>query len=203
MSNLLQDTKPIAGIQVMKYISVDSGITWIMADIPPGPSISQDITPKFKYIVTNIGNNTLTNITLFDNVFGQITTPTNILNSEQSFEVIIAKAWKPGQHQNVAIATGTFEGKDYIDTAVANYCGLEPSIQIIKYVSVDNGATWIDANSPPGPLLPSNIKPKFKYVVNNKGNTLLKNISVEDNILGLIGTIPTLAANESYEFIML
>jgi len=77
-----------------------------------------------------------------------------------------------------------------------------PEIQIKKFVSVDEGQTWNDAQTRPGPLLPNGITVQFKYVVTNIGNVPFTNIIITDDVLGQISTIPSLAVGETQEFIV-
>ncbi len=77
-----------------------------------------------------------------------------------------------------------------------------PAISIAKYVSVDDGATWLTANTPPGPLLPDGMTAMFKYVVTNTGNTPLVNVTVTDSVIGEIATGITLAVGESQTWIV-
>ena len=61
----------------------------------------------------------------------------------------------------------------YINQNFGNQQGL-PSIDVEKYVSVDGGTTWEDADAAPGPLmLSSGTNPQFKFVVTNTGNVAL------------------------------
>jgi uncharacterized repeat protein (TIGR01451 family) len=55
-------------------------------------------------------------------------------------------------------------------------------ITIEKFVSVDGGTTWVDADSPTGPTLvnTANTDPKFKLVVINTGNVEVTDIEVTD-----------------------
>jgi hypothetical protein len=57
-----------------------------------------------------------------------------------------------------------------------------PAIDIEKYVSVNNGQTWVDADSPTGPTLvnTAGIDPWFKLVVTNTGNVTLTDVIVTD-----------------------
>ena len=76
-------------IQIEKFVSVDEGKTWEPADTPPGPFLAPDIEPQFRFIVTNIGNVTLTDIEIVDDVLGLIGT-IETLNSGNSEEFIIS-----------------------------------------------------------------------------------------------------------------
>lgn len=75
-----------------------------------------------------------------------------------------------------------------------------PSIKIVKQVSIDGGANWLDADEAYGPELIGD-QPKFRFWVTNTGNVTLENIVIEDNVFGHIGTITALAAGASDGFI--
>lgn len=78
-----------------------------------------------------------------------------------------------------------------------------PSILIQKYVSINGGATWIDADTPPGPLLPPQTTPLLiRFVVLNNGQVTLSNIVVTDSVYGLIGAIPSLPPGAQFEWIL-
>lgn len=55
-----------------------------------------------------------------------------------------------------------------------------PAIQVVKEVSVDGGSNWVDANSTPGPPLPTGTDPQFRFTVTNTGNTSLSNLGLSD-----------------------
>lgn len=193
-----------AGVGLKKYVSPDGGITWVESDTPPGPTIPSNISPKFKFIISNTGNTPLTDIHLTDSVYGAIV----ILPSMEPGEVdefVITVPWEEGLHENTATFTATaYNERELSITAHAFYTGSEvprPAIQIIKYVSVDNGITWLDANTAPGPLLPAGINLKFKYVVTNTGNVALSDVVVTDDVLGEIATVASLAVGETESWI--
>ncbi len=191
-------------ITVKKYVSPDEGTTWFDADIPPGPTVYSNIQPQFKFVVTNTGNVPLTLVSLTDSVYGVISVGGN-LSEGSSFTTVITRPWSEGQHENQATATGNYGESTVSSSDYAHYFGAEittPGINIEKFVSVDNGVTWIHANTSPGPLLPTGFTPKFKYVVTNVGNQILTNINVNDNVLGPIGTLPELAIGESFQWIV-
>lgn len=68
-----------------------------------------------------------------------------------------------------------------------------PSINIDKFISVNGGATYQKAEVAPFPTLPAGTNPMYKYVVTNTGNVTLKNVSVNDSVLGSISLGGTLA----------
>ncbi len=189
-------------IQVVKYVSPDGGTTWLDANTPPGPTIFSNVAPQFQFVVTNIGNEDLTDVTVSDNVYGAIGA-VPLLVTGQSTVFYYTAAWSAGLHANTATTTGVFNGETVSDQNPAFYTGVEavPEISIKKYVSPDNGATWFDANTPPGPTIPADTLPQFKFVVTNTGNVALTNIAINDSVYGLIALLAGLAAGSSAEFI--
>ena len=186
-------------IDIEKYVSVDGGTAWVDADTPPGPHLLTGMNPKFKFLVTNTGNATLTNITLTDTDFGTITIPTTSLNPGNSFEVILTGTWAAGQHSNTATVNGVHNNINYSDSDPAHYYGTTASIDIKKYISTDGGVSWEDANFPPGPSLNTGTNPKFKFAVTNTGNSTLTNITLTDTVYGIL-SIPTTSLNPGEHF---
>lgn len=77
----------------------------------------------------------------------------------------------------------------------------EPGIDLKKFVSVDGGVTWHDADSLEGAPTIADIAPQFKFVVKNTGNVTLQNISVHDDQFGVIKeALPALAPGETVEY---
>ena len=121
---------------------VDS-LTWYDADFPPGLQVpvgrcdccSSDCTCDccntcdvyYKFVVTNVGNVTLNNISLVDSVY-DVTgcqVPAS-LEPGESFECIIGpfKA-EEGEHTDTATATGYFNDTSYEDSDDAYYFGYQ------------------------------------------------------------------------------
>jgi len=188
-------------IDIEKYVSPDNGVTWFDADAAPGPTIPQGTNPQFRFVVTNTGTTTLTNIQVNDTVYGLIGNLPS-LAAGASYEWIITRPWQLGQHVNIATVIGDYEDQTYSDTDPAHYFGGIPSIDVEKYVSPDNGVTWFDADAAPGPTIPQGTDPQFKYVVTNDGAVNLIDVQVNDNVYGLIGTLPSLAPGASFEWII-
>ena len=78
-----------------------------------------------------------------------------------------------------------------------------PLIDVEKFVSVDGGNTYYDADSPQGPLLLEGTDPLFKFQVTNTGNVTLHNVNVSDSDFDLtaFNSIGTLAPGELQEFV--
>lgn len=179
-------------IYVSKEVSPDNGITWYDANTAPGPNVPEEISPRFRFRVINIGNVILTNVVVDDNIYGLIFEDIS-LEVGQTLTTIITTPWLQGQQVNTATATCD-EGVTDQDSAY--WFGLEaptPEITVLKEVSPDNGVTWLDADTPPGPDIPYDILPRFKFTVTNNGPVPLNNVLVTDDIYGEIGTVTTLA----------
>jgi hypothetical protein len=65
----------------------------------------------------------------------------------------------------------------------------DAKIDLTKYVSIDGGSTWIDANTPTGPSLSATagINPQFKYTALNDGNVTLTDVTLTDPTYDLNG----------------
>ncbi|MEA1866066.1 MAG: hypothetical protein U9N46_12925, partial [Euryarchaeota archaeon] len=189
-------------IDVEKYVSVDGGTNWDDADNPTGPYMLSGTDPQFKFVVTNTGNVELTGISLTDTDFDLSgCTLTDPLAADASFDCSVTGTWAAGQHTDTATVTGDFDGQTYSDTDDANYYGASPSIDVEKYVSVDGGTNWDDADDPTGPYMLSGTNPQFKFVVTNTGNVELTGISLTDSDFDLSGCTVTdpLAVGASFE----
>ena len=171
-------------INVIKQISGDN-TTWLDADVPPGLIVTIGSKVYFRFNVTNTGNVVLSNITLTDNTYNLkcASVPSSLAPGASFVYYYGPISAKSGQHTNIAIATGAFSNITYADTDNANYNGtkaVKPSICIVKYVSVDCGKSWSDANCAPGPTILAGKSVYFKFEVKNTGNVALSDISLED-----------------------
>ena len=72
---------------------------------------------------------------------------------------------------------------------------IHPDIDIEKYVSVDGGITWEDADTSPGPTALGNSV-SFRVVVCNNGTDDLTNVVVNDTDFTFTGVATSLAAGE-------
>ena len=90
-----------------------------------------------------------------------------------------------GRINNVATADSN-ETPPFTDAEAVTVV-YDPRIDLVKWVSVDNGVTWVDANSPTGPTLSSTqpLGPLYKCSVTNTGNITLPGVSVTDSVYDL------------------
>jgi hypothetical protein len=193
-------------IDVEKFVSVD-GITWLDADDAPGPDVDPASQVSFRFVVTNVGNVPLESVTLTDDSLdGSACLIPTTLEPEAAAECVVGPlAAAEGQHVNVATATALFAGETISDTDAAHYfSGDLPAIDVEKYVSVDNGATWRDADSAPGPDVQPEMNVLFRLVVTNTGNVPLSAITLSDTMFDTSGCPlpPTLQPGAPVECIL-
>jgi uncharacterized repeat protein (TIGR01451 family) len=186
-------------IDLIKYVSVNNQTSWDDANSPPGPSILVGKDVYFKFRIENTGNVTLTGITLTDSVYNLAgITPAlpASLAAGAVYEGIIGPiAATAGGHTNTGNATAYWEANPVSDTDPANYFGSALTIDLIKYVSVNNQTSWDDANSPPGPSILVGKDVYFKFRIENTGNVTLTGITLTDTVYNLTGITPALPAS--------
>jgi Ca2+-binding RTX toxin-like protein len=217
---------PIAdepSLDLEKYVSINGGQTWQDADSLTGEYLAHNtFDPQFKFVVTNTGNVDLRNITLADSDFdlNGIAEGTSLnldyLAKGATYELNLTAPWQEGQHTNTAVVSTTYQNLVNQTLVVkdqdsANYFGAKAEIDVEKYISIDDGQTWLDADDATGPGISSCTKPQFKFVVKNIGNVDLSNVTLDDNrfrLDGLTGdtvkgdctyTIDSLAIGDSVE----
>ena len=193
-------------IDLTKYVSVGNTTSWDDANSPSGPIAFVGDQVYFKFVMRNTGNVSLSNVTLRDSVYSitSCSIPAT-LALDASFECVIGPfAATKDQHTNTGTASGVYGIKTVTDTDSANYFGAAPSVDIEKFVSVDEKATWVDADAPPGPNARVATNVYFKFVVKNTGNVALSNVTLSDNLYSTSTcTVPaTLAAGASYECVI-
>jgi uncharacterized repeat protein (TIGR01451 family) len=151
---------------------------------------------NFSFTVTNQGTVTLTNVVVTDVTTGLNTTlasldpgKTAVLESTYILQQsdLDSNGGGDGRVENTAtadsdqtIAVTDLEGVTVIYDA---------QIDLTKYVSVDDGATWEDANIPTGPSLSSaaGINPLYKYTALNDGTVTLQDLTLTDGDYDLNG----------------
>ncbi len=151
---------------------------------------------NYSFTVTNLGNVTLTNINVVDGLTGlsehlDSLAPgdTQVYTSSYALTQLDLDTDGGGNRQIENYATVTtnetgpltdFEGVTVIYDA---------QIDLTKYVSVDQGITWFDANTPTGPTLSSTagINPLFKYSTLNNGTVTLQDVTLTDAAYDLNG----------------
>ena len=172
-------------IDIEKYVNAED------ADDPTGPIVLVGSTVTFTLIIENTGDCTLTNVSVDDDVLGHIGTIASLAAGGTATMTVTASA-TAGQYENLATVTGTPPvGPDVTDDDPGHYFGADPAIDIEKYVNGD------DADTPTGPVVLVGSTVTFRFDIENTGNVPLTDVSVDDDILGHIGTVAFLDVGET------
>ena len=171
-------------ISVEKYVSIDGGTTYQESDAAPGIDAELGGETHFRFVVTNTGNTELTDISLVDDAYElENCTVPQTLAPQTFFECAIGPfAVEAGQHINIATATAHYEDMLISTQDSAYYWGGDrPQLQVFKFVTINDGATWIDANVAPGPQVDPGDNVAFRFVIFNTGNVTLSEITLSDD----------------------
>jgi len=206
--------------------SDDADVTY--TDVLPDISIAKTANPTsvpetggnvtFTFLVTNHNAEAVTLTSLSDDVFGDLNgqgtcaVPQPLAGNGGTYTCTITK-WIAGDyesgvsHENTATAVASDNDGNSdtaSDDATVAFTNVTASIDVEKYVSVNGGTTWVDADAAPGPTLLEGANPQFKFVVTNTGNVELGSVSLTDSDFALAGcTIPsTLAVGASFECVI-
>ena len=165
----------------MPAIEIEKSTNGIDADDPTGPTILEGQTVTWEYIVTNIGNVDLTNVTVTDDQGVTVSCSQSTLIVGGTMTCTASGTATANQYANV----GTAEG-DYIDpndgttttvndTDPSHYFGADPSLDIEKWTQGQ------DADNATGPYIEVDDVVYWLYTVTNTGNVDLTNVVVTDN----------------------
>jgi hypothetical protein len=187
-------------IDIEKYVSVDGGTSWEDADTAPFPTAVVGNNVWFYVTVCNNGSTNLTDILVSDTdfTFAGIATSLGVGVCDNSTIVTVPAV--AGLQYDLADVTGTPPvGPNVTDNDPASYTGLTPDIDIEKFVSVDGGLNWEDADSAPGPTAIVGNDVWFKVVVCNNGTGDLTSVVVTDTDFTFTGVAASLAVGECDE----
>lgn len=165
-----------AGIDIEKATNGDD------ADLPPGPTIAVGGTVDWTYVVTNVGNQTLSSIAVVDDQGLTVTCPPGDLAPGASLTCTAGGTAATGQYRNLGTATaqpvdggGSPVGPPVSDSDPSHYLGVASGVDIEK---ATNG---IDADVAPGPTIEPDAPVTWTYVVTNVGTNALSQIAVTDD----------------------
>jgi hypothetical protein len=155
----------------------------------------------YSYTVTATGTANLTNVTVTDPLPG-LSDITCLINNPIPFLAagatetctatyqITQADINAGQRYN--IATADSDQTDPVQDTETVPIPQVPAIDVEKYVSVDGGANWVDADDLTGPFFICDTDPQFRFVVTNTGNVDLTGITLTDSDFDLSGcTVPS------------
>jgi uncharacterized repeat protein (TIGR01451 family) len=145
------------------------------------------------YTITNTGNVDVADIAVSDDQEPGLSCGQSLLAIGASFSCTLAGTAGGGQYANLGTASGVYASAVVSDTDPSHYVGAQPAIDLEKHT---NGS---DADTPPGPRIPTGEPVTWTYVVTNTGNVDLTDLVVtDDQEAGLDCTRSLLAVNESF-----
>ncbi len=162
------------------------------ATAPTTPT-GQPVT--WQYVVSNVGNVQLDGVSIADDGQGTITCPSTplVVGQTVTCERTDAAAL-PDLHTNTASASATGpNGSVSSPPDSASYFGVSSQL------TVDVTTNGIAASAAPGPFLAIDDPVTWTYLVTNRGNTDLIDVTLADDVVGVITNCPstTLAAGAS------
>ncbi|MFD1344367.1 DUF7507 domain-containing protein [Litorisediminicola beolgyonensis] len=158
----------------------------------------------YEVTVENTGNITLTNVDLDDSLLNTVVAEDLVLapGESRTFNTGLVYILKQEDFDNggntadnciLNVVTGTSDQTDDV-VVIGEVCDrlvITPLVDIEKYVSVDGGTTFSDADSPTGPEvnLVGDAMADFRVVVRNDGNITLTDVTITDTTLSNGGSV--------------
>jgi len=193
-------------IELLKQVSLD-GVNFFDADDPGGLDVPVGIVgltdATYRFIVTNIGTEALTNVLVEDATLGISQTiadlgigESRIIESGDAGFGSLYQAMRcggtPGNKANIATVTadGVNTGVPVSDDNPANVrCITGPEILLLKQVSLD-GITYFDADTAEtGPTGLLGADATYRLIVRNIGDEDLINVLINDSTLGIVNGV--------------
>lgn len=163
-------------------INIEKSTNGEDADTVPGPLLLVGSPVTWEYVITNGGNVPLGNLVVSDS---QGVTPLYIQGDSNNDSMLdTGETWIyratataiEGQYTNNGFVTGTPQvGADVSDEDASHYFGVRAAIDVQKHT---NG---VDADVPTGPIIRVGDPVTWTYIVENRGNITLTNVTVTDN----------------------
>lgn len=183
-------------LSIVKEISVDGGTTWY-DDAPPPQPYPADAW--YRLTVTNDGTAPLEDVTVddptlavMDYVIGTLAVGESAVLTENEIPELyyMDRCTSGGTFMNSASAAGTsadYPFEQVNDSDMANLeCIGDPMVELDKEISVDGGATYVDAddlNTAAIALAPAHAH--YRLIIRNVGSVALTNIVVNDPTLSV------------------
>ncbi|HEX6899698.1 MAG TPA: hypothetical protein VF789_08295 [Thermoanaerobaculia bacterium] len=125
-------------------LSLEKATNGVDADLPPGPSILVGSPVAWTYTVTNLGAETLTNVTVTDNQGVTVTCPADTLGSGESMVCTAGGVAVEGQYENIGTVTATSSAPEPIAASDrSHYFGVVPMPAV---AATKTAALAVDAN---------------------------------------------------------
>ncbi|HKV08037.1 MAG TPA: hypothetical protein VJ725_07875, partial [Thermoanaerobaculia bacterium] len=177
--------------QVQAAVDLEKATNGVDADTAPGPFLPVGAAVLWTYTVTNIGADTLTDVTVTDDQGVAVACPKTTLLAGESMTCTGNGTAQPGQYANVGTVTASLPDESTAGDS-------DPSHYFGQVLSLEKATNGVDADLPPGPVLPVGSPVSWTYEVANPGPGTVTNLAVTDD-QGVVVTCPgtVLAAGES------
>jgi len=192
-------------------LTVDKTTNGLAASVAPGDFVRMGDLVEWTYVVTNMSNTTLIDVSVTDDPAADISclggNPISSLapGAQVTCTASVASSTVLGQFRNEVTATGTpvDEFGDPVTgpgltapvaTDSSHFFGWDASIEVVKAVdAVDPAAPSVaeDAQTSPGPIRPQGAEIVWTYRVTNTGFSPLTAIAVVDDDSAAVISCPT------------
>ncbi|HWR67169.1 MAG TPA: hypothetical protein VN364_13710 [Bellilinea sp.] len=165
------------GLTITFDISLNNANSWLDGSITPIPTLLSGFNPLYRLTILNNGNVRIEGIQVTDDELPLMgcETPVN-LDSGSSKVCTALSVWSSGAHVFNISTHAEFsdsQGNSWTadDAKSAHYFGAVPTLSLTNEISLNSGATWLPADTAPGPyLLESVDQPQFRLTLTNSGN---------------------------------
>ncbi|MCA1732011.1 MAG: DUF11 domain-containing protein, partial [Acidobacteria bacterium] len=177
--------------QAAAVVMIEKSTNGFDADTPPGPSIPAGSAVDWEYVITNIGTESLTDVTVSDDQGVTVTCPGTPLAAGESMTCTASGVAQTGQYANLGTVTATLPSEEGVaDSDPSHYYG--QTLLLVKRTNEVESATA------PGPVLVPGSTVTWTYEVTNPGPATVTGLLVTDD-QGVTVSCPetTLAGGES------
>jgi uncharacterized repeat protein (TIGR01451 family) len=177
--------------QAQAAVTLEKDTDGFDADVAPGPSLPVGATVTWSYVVTNVGSDPLTDITVTDDQGVAVSCPGTDLAPGASLTCTASGTVQPGQYANLGTVTATLP-----DESVSG--ASDPSHYFGQLLVLQKATNGQDADLPPGPTVMPGSPVTWTYTVTNPGPATVTGLAVTDDQLGAVSCPQTtLAAGAS------
>ena len=175
------------GLTIKKATNGDDAVA------APGPSIAVGEAVNWTYVVTNIGNETVTDLDVTDSDPGvSVTCLLTVLDAGADTTCTARGTATAGQYENIGSVTGMVNGVELAASDPSHYFGVTSGITLEKST---NGE---DADTATGPVISVGGSVEWVYVITNGSNTEITGLALVDTDIGAVACpAAVLAAGDS------
>lgn len=178
-------------------VRIEKSTNGMDADLPPGPALEVGDSVTWEYVVSNIGDVRLVDLTVSDDLEGFVCTLAELAPGA-SASCSLAGIAVEGLYSNVGSVAGSSEGGDPVsDSDPSNYTATEVVVPGNPAIDVEKATNGEDADVAPGPEIDPGAVVTWTYVVTNTGDEMLINVTVTDDLEGAVCRFDTLDVDES------